>query len=161
MRSPKDDARIIMGLQCNYVSILKAGHQDLERITVGWNLHNSRIFCKRSFSQPSEKFCQSCTVYPPPYCTLSTILHIACSGFGCCNIVPSVQCLLHGTWTFWLEYHTGRQHFRPAFYTGPGLFWTIGTWISGPLPTINTKRSLTSHWPDNEQQARWSSEIFY
>ena len=31
----KDHATIIMGSKCNYVSIIKAGHQDLNRITVG------------------------------------------------------------------------------------------------------------------------------
>ena len=35
MRSLKDHARIIMRLKCDYVSILKAAHQDLGRIAVG------------------------------------------------------------------------------------------------------------------------------
>ena len=35
MKSLKDHARIVMGSNCNYVSILKAGYHDLERTTVG------------------------------------------------------------------------------------------------------------------------------
>ena len=35
MRSFQDHARIIMGSKCNYVSMLKAAPQDLDRIAVG------------------------------------------------------------------------------------------------------------------------------
>ena len=38
----------------------------------------------------------------------------------------------------------GGQYFAPSFYVGPGLFCSTVSRISGPIPTINTERSLIS-----------------
>ena len=85
-----------MGSKCNFVSILKTDHQDLERITVG----SVKDHCFQPPGQLGSPVLYTLLLTdnkPDPYSTLSTILRIACAGFGCCIIAPSVQCLSYGT----------------------------------------------------------------
>ena len=83
--------RTIMRSKFNFVSILKTGHQDVERITV----ESVKGHCSQAPEQLGSPVLYTLLFTdnkPNPYCTLSTILRIACTGFDCCIIVPSVQC---------------------------------------------------------------------
>ena len=47
---------------------------------------------------------------------------------------------------FWLESHPGRWTiFSTSFLYGTRAFCSTATWISGPVPTIGTGRSLIIH----------------
>ena len=101
--------RIIMGSKSNFVSILKAGHQDLERITVGSVKKITAPNPLSSFGSPVLYTLLLTDYKSDPYCTLSTMLCIACAGFGCCMIVPGLgqnpaYAMAYLWRTLWLTY---------------------------------------------------------